>query len=373
MVTQVALQRWIEVQDMLAQPSQAAETNLQESIDCIDGLVEKRAAMLTAMVAGCGAGGREVARGVARQTAEVKLLWPWIRAGLAKGALTSPTRTTANLLWLTLIGPALNQRTGAAPNGTTNLAAARSWLEARSSGAAGGQGGGAVRRKLAPALSQPVQQLAAPPQAAPAAQAQQLAGWSPTPNWGPPPSHMFMAQQQGWGGPPAPAYAPPAHQQLALLPPPQQQTPFPPPPPQPQMQAPPLRLAPPPPQPPAGQPVQAGAAPKDGFTGQPATSTILGDRGVCDAEMLLQKNQCAMCLRTNPANRPHASWECPIKLAKRAFGEPCPGFDVNGAKDPAAWTVDGNLQWATVQAWIIYIEKHGLKVAKTAPGPPRLS
>ena len=162
MVTQVALQRWIEVQDMLAQPYQAAETNLQDSIDCIDGLVEKRAAMLTAMVVGCGEGGREVARGVERQTAEVRLLWPWIRAGLAKGALTSPTRTTANLLWRTLLGPAMDQRTGAAPSGATNLAAARSWLEARNSGAAGGQGGGAVRRKLAPALSQPVQQQAAP-------------------------------------------------------------------------------------------------------------------------------------------------------------------------------------------------------------------
>jgi len=134
--------------------------------------------------------------------------------------------------------------------------------------------------------------------------------------------------------------------------------------------------------PPAGAPPQAAparapgqAAPprSDGFVGQPTTTAIVGDRGVANAEDLPAKHHCVMCTRGLPGSRIHMSWECVFKLQRKAQGEPCPGFDVMGNRDPAAWDAGGNLTAATVAAWRSYIDRWGLTVAKSAPGPARLS
>ena len=235
MVTAAVLATWNGVQDLLCQQHQVAESNLKACSDCIDGLMEKRTAMLSAMVAGCGKGGREVSRAVALQQRQVALIWPWMSDALAAGVLTSPSKSTANAVWLTLLGPAMDQRTGAAAGGTTSLVAATSKLEARR--AATDHGTVAAKRKLAT----PAQQQAAP--AAPAQHWQM--GWAPTLDWGPQPP-------PGWGllPSPSPMYAPPAQPQWAFMPPAQQQ---------PMQQPPPQGVAAPPPlllMPPPGQVVQ---------------------------------------------------------------------------------------------------------------------
>ena len=182
---------------------------------------------------------------------------------------------------------------------------------------------------------------------------------APAQQWNPPPppyapSPPVWAQQQA--APYAAAALGPPMVAMGIVPPP-----------------PPLPLPPPPPLPPPGLAVVKPGAKKDGWLGQPTTTAIVGNRGAAEAESMPSKNHCVMCLKAFPLPRLHLAWECPIKLARRAGGEPCPGFDAQGNRVTAAWTADGNLQPATVLAWVSYIDRWGLEVAASAPGPPRLS
>ena len=347
MITMAMLAQWVEVQDLLTGP-QVAESSLKPMFDIINGLFDKRRRMLTALVQGRGDGGLEVSRAVQRQQHQVEAIWTWVSTALSENTLTSPTKTSANAMWLTLIGPVMDLCTRAKAAGKTSTTAAQARIDARRALLGIDQPAVPARRKLAQTPVQPALQIAAPVATMPV----QQMGWMPTPNWGPPPPPGWMNQMHQA----PPAY--PTQQPLPALPPP--------PPPQP-------RQAPAPAAPPPAPATAKPAGGRDGWTGQPTTSSMLGNRAACEVEALPTKYHCVMCLRANPGARAHAAWECAIKLARRADGEPCPGFDVNGERNPAAWTADGNLQQATVAAWRGYIEKHGLEQAKSAPGPARLS
>ena len=336
---------WGRLQDQLALAHQVPESELRAPQRAINDMMKKRERILRVAVMGCGVAGEEVAKAAANQTREVGDMWECMVEGVAADFLSSPTKTTVNAMWMTVLAPAMDQRTGSAPSGDTSLAPAQARLSARL--AAEGGAKDPVRRRLASALAQTV---AAPPQAL-AAQPAPAAAWPQAPAWGPPPP-AYMAPSVAWLQPQQPMAPPPLSAPARVLPPPSS--------------------APPPlPAPPAARP--AAKIKSDGWTGQPASTAMLGDRGVIEAEDAPAKNHCAMCLRANPQPRLHLAWECAIKLARRAGGEPCPGFDAQGNRVPSAWTLDGNLQLATVQAWGTYIDRWGLEVAGSAPGPPHLS
>jgi hypothetical protein len=355
MVTSNLREGWEVSQDLLASDHQVPESALQPTFECLVSLFEMRVDILAPLLVNCGPAGDEVLRSIVRQAKDVKGMWPFLARGLSEGHITSTSRSTANAVWMTVLGPAMDQRTGSAPNGDTALAAAQARLSARIVADAGTD---SVRRRLAPSWAQPARAAALAPLAAVAlaqeAPAQMAGGWAPVPAWGPPPPAYMHA-------PPLWAQMPP-QQPAAIGPPPSM-----------------LRILPPPSSAPPPLQAQAvvvkpGARVKaDGWTGQPASTAMLGDRGVMAAEDAPSKHHCVMCARANPAGRVHLAWECAIKLARRAGGEPCPGFDALGNRVPSAWTAEGNLQPATVQAWAPYIERWGLEVAVSAPGPARLS
>ena len=348
MVTGKLREAWEAIMDKLALPGQIPESDLRESFDIANGLMKERELVLRCKVVGCGPAGEEVIRAVALQTKLVKGMWGFLARGMADGLICSPGRSTANAVWATVLGPVMDQRTNSRPNGDTSLASAQTKLGARYSAEA--QGSDGVRRRLAPALAQtggvgP----AGGTGGAQAAPTQLAGGWAPVPAWGPPPPAYVQAPPM-WAQLPLqlpPSIAPPPAV-LRILPPPSS--------------APPPMAAPP-----------SSRAKSDGWTGQPSSTAMLGDRGVVVAEQAAAKNHCVMCSKAHPGARVHMAWECAIKLARRAGGEPCPGFDVLGNRVPSAWTVDGNLQPAAVQAWVSYIDRWGLEVAASSPGPPRLS
>ena len=354
MVTDRLREAWQKMVDRLAEPGQAPESDLRDSFECVNEMMKERERILLDRVADCGPAGEEVVRAAALQTRLVKGMWDFLARGLADGLLTSPGRSTANAVWLTVLGPAMDQRTNSAPNGDTSLASAQARLSARHSSEASGSD--TVKRRLAPALAQSGAGAASRAQGGVQAMPMQMggAGWAPVPAWGPPPPAYVQ---------PPPMWAQlPLQQPLAIAPPPAV-----------------LRILPPPssaPPPLQAPPAAARAGVKqrsDGWTGQPTSTAMLGDRGVVVAEDVTTKNHCVMCSRTNPGARVHLAWECAIKLARRTNGEPCPGFDAEGNRVPSAWNLEGNLQPATVQSWVAYIERWGLEVAASAPGPPRLS
>ena len=73
-----------------------------------------------------------------------------------------------------------------------------------------------------------------------------------------------------------------------------------------------------------------------------------------------QDYNCPFCQAPPPGGGilQHRAFECPAIYA-RQLGEPCPGFDSAGFKDPAAW-VGPNITSATAERWKAYIAKHNL-------------
>ena len=93
------------------------------------------------------------------------------------------------------------------------------------------------------------------------------------------------------------------------------------------------------------------------FIGLPASGSIVGKSLGVRPQAYPPCKQCG-------SN--HSSWECPIRYFKN-LGEPCPGFDAQGNKDPSAWAGD-DITPDTRKAWKLYINKHDLTKANNAPG-----
>jgi hypothetical protein len=151
MVTEQLWDMWDGVQDKLASQDQIPESDLRECFECIEDMMAAREEQLALMVAGCGPSGEEVLKGAAFQTKHVRGLWDFLARGLSDGRLTSPTRKTANAVWMTVLGPAMDQRTNWAPNGSTDLTAAQARLDALR--VLDGAVSGPVRRQLASAMA----------------------------------------------------------------------------------------------------------------------------------------------------------------------------------------------------------------------------
>ena len=133
MVTLRMKDAWMVAVGRLAGPSQIPESDLKEFFDYINALMRLREEILRAWLAeapDAGEAGREVLKGAALQTKYVRGLWGWLAEGMADGQLTSPTRESANAIWFTVLAPAMDQRTGSAPNGNTSLAPAQARLNA---------------------------------------------------------------------------------------------------------------------------------------------------------------------------------------------------------------------------------------------------
>ena len=160
MVTGQMRTEWGRLQDQLALAYQIPESELRQAQRAINDMMDKRQRVLEAAVKGCGAAGEEVTKASAIQSQEVRDMWGCLEEGVAANFLTSPGKTTVNAMWMTVLAPAMDQRTGSAPSGDTSLAPAQARLKARF--AADGAAKDPVRRRLAPSLAQT---MAAPPQA----------------------------------------------------------------------------------------------------------------------------------------------------------------------------------------------------------------
>ena len=215
MLTEQVKKLWEKALGHLRGPRQVPESELKGCFSCIDGMFVKREGKLKVLLVDCGEGGEEVMRAAARQTIQVAKLWDWVAVNIANDRLTSPGRSTANAVWMTVIGRAMDQRAGLALSGAHTLTDALARLGAVDP----------VRRQLAPALAL----QAAPAQlahgaaytlAAEAAQptyaamytlgaqhavdtGPQHAGWALTPAWGAPPPPAYVSP---WGAQQQPAY-----------------------------------------------------------------------------------------------------------------------------------------------------------------------
>jgi hypothetical protein len=236
MVTSNLRDGWDGSQDLLAGDHQVPESALQPAFDCVVGLFDMRVDILAPLLVNCGSAGEEVLRSVVLQAKHVKGMWAFLARGLSEGHITSPSRSTANAVWMTVLGPVMDQRTGSAPNGNTELAPAQARLSARY--AAEAAGADLVKRRLAQAWVQPGRAAAEPgvPALVAPVQEQLAGGWAPVPAWGLPPPGYMQAP---------PLWAQMPHQQPAAIGPPPAI----------------LRLVPPPSAVPLPLPVQPAAAP----------------------------------------------------------------------------------------------------------------
>ena len=93
---------------------------------------------------------------------------------------------------------------------------------------------------------------------------------------------------------------------------------------------------------------------------RPASASIIGPALATVAGVPDQDYNCPFCQAPPPGGGilQHRAFECPAIYA-RQLGEPCPGFDSAGFKDPAAW-VGPNITSATAERWKAYIAKHNL-------------
>jgi hypothetical protein len=64
---------------------------------------------------------------------------------------------------------------------------------------------------------------------------------------------------------------------------------------------------------------------------------------------------------------PHASWDCPLRYIDQCGY--CPGFNLDGSRDPAQWQ-GANLTRAAKGAWLALIAEHKLTVAKCKDARP---
>jgi hypothetical protein len=61
---------------------------------------------------------------------------------------------------------------------------------------------------------------------------------------------------------------------------------------------------------------------------------------------------------------PHATWDCPLRYIQR-YGY-CPGFLINGFRDPSQWLPDNTLTRAAKDEWVKLIRQHRLPLPREA-------
>jgi hypothetical protein len=201
---------------------------------------------------------------------------------------------------------------------------------------------------------------APPPVAPPASAPSPGAGWPAYPAGPPPyfpgggmfafggPGGQFASPPPGsaaWGGyagsPPGPAYSagPPAHG------------------PPPRAHAPVVKADP-----------GAGAVEEKPYLGQPQHGYVSGTDCASVPANEVRRPACG-CLNHKLTYTPglHATWDCPLRYIDQCGH--CPGFNLDGSRDPAQWQ-DGNLTRAAKAAWLALIAEHKLTVPKTKGARP---
>ena len=351
------LEAWTGITEQVARNEHVGAVSIKAVFDLVEVFLERRYTRY-ATVLPEGRLREEVLANVARQIDELRDYFVAFNDSLADRCKREPYAERARFAgdrYLALLGPAVAAILYGADGPSSS--AARAVL-----------GGGAAAATTPPARRSIIKSVAfeptppatpsgppAPPAAAPPALASPPAAAWPSYPAGPPPyfpgggtfafggpGGSFASPPHGsaaWGGyaasPPGPAFAPgpPAGGPASRA------------------RAPPVKTEP-----------GAGAEEEKPYLGQPQHGYVSGTDCASVPANEVRRPACG-CLNHKLSYVPglHATWDCPLRYIDQCGH--CPGFNLDGSRDPAQWQGD-NLTRAAKQAWIALIAENKLTVPK---------
>ena len=354
---------WAEVVEAATRARGINSVTIHNIVEGLHIILERRYARFAALFP-AGRAREEVLANTARQCAEVRALISDFTQDLNHRGGTLGYEQQIDFIanhYLTLLQPVmdalLGADTGAVPGGisASDLRQSATWQPA----AGAPQEQKPLRsalRTLAPAVS-----FADTP-----AVAYPTPSLQPSAYYGPPPLAFPYGSWPPFQPPPAyhlaggsPGYTPPAGSMLGQLPPPAAPV---------ATNSKSKRDL----QQPGGQ-AQARTEKGIAFCSQPLHAYVAGEDSAVVPIGSCEAPRCSCGGTGSYQPGPHATWDCPLRYLK-VFGY-CPGFQLDGHRDPAFW-IGNNLTRAGKDAWIEFIDKKDLPLARSIPRgtkPPNFS